>query len=206
MNKDYYQILGVSKNASQDEIKKAYRKLAMQYHPDRGGDQQKFKEINEAYQVLSDPQKKSRYDQFGSADFGNGGQYGGFEGNYEDMFSGFSGFSGGINLNDIFEDFLGQTFSHVQVELPIKLTQAVLGDEFPIVLETGEKITVKIPAGIQDGTTLKFRGLGKEHRRGRGDLTVTVRVQIPKKISKEEKELYQKLKELEEKKHSWKFW
>jgi len=65
MSKDYYQILGISRDASQDEIKKAYRKLAHKYHPDKGGDEKKFKEINEAYQILSDKEKRSQYDRFG---------------------------------------------------------------------------------------------------------------------------------------------
>src|SRR3984957_9932094 len=84
MAKDYYSILGVNKTATEDEIKKAYRKLAHQYHPDKtGGDDKKFKEINEAYQVLSDKNKRAQYDRFGTADAANfggagGGQWGGF--------------------------------------------------------------------------------------------------------------------------------
>lgn len=102
---DPYTTLGVSKNASADEIKKAYRKLAHQHHPDKkGGDEKKFKEINEAYQILSDPEKKSRFDQFGHAGanggFGGGQGFGGFD------FSGFQGgFSGGFE--DIFDMFTG---------------------------------------------------------------------------------------------------
>ena len=99
MASDPYSVLGVSKGASQDDIKKAYRKLAHQYHPDKkGGNEAKFKEVNEAYQVLGDPDKKSRYDQFGQAgpgpqyqDFNFGGGGGGFESIF-DMFTG--GFSG----------------------------------------------------------------------------------------------------------------
>ncbi len=80
MSKDYYEILGVSKDASEDEIKKAYRKLAHKYHPDKeGGDEEKFKEINSAYQVLSDPKKRQQYDQFGSG-FEQAGGAGGFSG------------------------------------------------------------------------------------------------------------------------------
>src|SRR5579872_5623754 len=100
MAKDYYQILGINKNATEDEIKKAYRKLAQQYHPDKaGGDEKKFKEINEAYQVLSDKNKRAQYDRFGTADpmggFGGGGQqWGGFGGGFPG-----GGFPGGGQPN-----------------------------------------------------------------------------------------------------------
>jgi len=106
MPKDYYERLGVSKSASQDEIKQAFRKLAHKYHPDKsGGDEAKFKEINEAYQVLSDATKRQQYDQFGSAAFENGGFGGGGQG-----FNGFSGFQGGAgfeDLGDLFGDLFG---------------------------------------------------------------------------------------------------
>jgi len=92
MEKDYYQILGVSRNASQEEIRKAYRELARKYHPDRaGGDEQKFKEINEAYQVLSDKEKRAQYDRFGK--------------NFEGFQSGDFGWGGGINWEDLFGNF-----------------------------------------------------------------------------------------------------
>ncbi|HEY4506962.1 MAG TPA: DnaJ C-terminal domain-containing protein [Candidatus Paceibacterota bacterium] len=98
---DYYTTLGVTKNSSPEEIKKAYRKLAHQHHPDKqGGDEKKFKEINEAYQVLSDPEKRAQYDQFGSAPpggFGSQGPFGGFSG----------GFNQEVNLEDLFDLFGG---------------------------------------------------------------------------------------------------
>lgn len=103
-NKDYYAILGVVKSATEDDIKKAYRKLAHQYHPDKtGGDDKKFKEINEAYQVLSDKTRRAQYDRFGTADFGAGGfpggaQWGGFgagQGGAGDFRAGFEGFGFG---------------------------------------------------------------------------------------------------------------
>ena len=93
--KDYYEVLGVEKNATEQEIKKAYRKLAMKYHPDRNKDnkeaEEKFKEASEAYEVLSDADKKAQYDQFGHSAFENGGPGPG----------GFSGFSGGFGFDDI---------------------------------------------------------------------------------------------------------
>jgi len=209
MSKDYYKILGVDKSSSDDEIKKAYRKLAMQYHPDRGGYQEKFKEINEAYQVLSNPQKKAQYDRFGSADF-NAGGFGGGQGGYQnadfnDFFSGGGfGFDGG--MGDIFEDFFGQAFSQVQVEIKLSIAQAVLGTEVEFTTDGKEKISLKIPAGVQDGTQFRIPGKGKAYSKGRGDLIAIIRVGIPKRISEEERELYKKIAELEKKKKSWKFW
>src|SRR5664280_1513299 len=102
--KDFYEVLGLEKGASEDQIKKAFRKLAIKYHPDKNqGDkeaEEKFKEINEAYQVLSDPQKKAQYDQYGNADFGAGSYDSGFNGEGFD-FSDLGGFG------DIFDSFFG---------------------------------------------------------------------------------------------------
>ena len=97
MNKrDYYEVLGVKKDASPDEIKKAFRRLAVQHHPDKeGGDEAKFKEINEAYDVLKDAQKRQRYDQFGHAGVGGAGSSAGGGGNPFEGFGGFGGGSGG---------------------------------------------------------------------------------------------------------------
>ncbi len=113
MNKDYYKILGVDKNATQDEIKKAFRKLAHQYHPDKGGgNEEKFKEINEAYQVLGNADKRKQYDQFG-ANFNNGA--GGFNNsgfNWQDFARQSGGTQGGFRSNINFDDFdLGDIFS-----------------------------------------------------------------------------------------------
>lgn len=110
--RDYYEVLGVSKDASADELKKAYRRAAVKHHPDQGGDEAKFKEVSEAYDVLKDPSKRQRYDQFGHAGVGgasgSGGSYGG------DPFAGFGGQGQGVNfdfgdigLGDIFESFFG---------------------------------------------------------------------------------------------------
>lgn len=103
--RDYYELLGISKSASPDEIKKAFRKAAVEHHPDKGGDESKFKEINEAYEVLSNPDKRKRYDQFGHAGVGgaNGGSsgFGGFGG--QEMHFDF----GDLGLGDIFSSFFG---------------------------------------------------------------------------------------------------
>lgn len=117
MNKDYYKTLGVSKGASSDEIKKAYYKLAHQYHPDKGGDEKKFKEINEAYQVLSNSEKREQYDRFGRTFEGQGGQDAGFSGfrwswgtpgQESEHAEGPEGFGFDFSdVGDIFEDFFG---------------------------------------------------------------------------------------------------
>lgn len=207
MNKDYYQILGVSKTASTEEIKKAYRKLAMKYHPDRAGKEHesKFKEANEAYQILSNPQKRAQYDQFGQAGVGGagfGGQSGfggysnagGYGVNFEDIFSGSGGFGFG-NIGDIFEDFFGGAFSQVQAEIHISLTQALLGDTIRFKTQQGEELELKIPAGVQDGTTFRMRGKGMASKRGRGDLILTIKIKMPRHLNRRQKELLEELKE-----------
>jgi curved DNA-binding protein len=209
MARDYYQTLGISKGATAEEIKKAYRKLALQYHPDRGGDkatEAKFKQVNEAYQVLSDPQKKSQYDQFGDAAFGSGARGGAGGGGFD--FSGFQnggfsdfGFGGG--LGDIFEDFFGQSMSQVQAEVRITPAQAVLGDKLTLEV-SGEKLEFNIPAGTQSGTSYRFPNKGRAYKGGkRGDLILTINVELPKHITREQKELWEKIKESEKKKHGW---
>lgn len=143
--RDYYDVLGVGKTASTDEIKKAFRRLAVQYHPDKeGGNEEKFKEINEAYEVLSNPEKRKRYDQFGHAGVGSSAASDGFGG-----FQGFGGFGqgqevhfdfGDLGLGDIFEGLFGgsnrRTNSHrqqrgrdVETQLEITFEQAVFGTE-----------------------------------------------------------------------------
>jgi len=207
MAKDYYNILGVSKSASAEEIKSAYRKLALQHHPDRGGSKEseiKFKEANEAYQILSDPQKRSQYDQFGETAFRGGGGGGqGFDG-----FSGFGNqegfdFSGFGGFGDIFGDLFSQSFAAVNAELQISPAQAVLGDKIKIEVD-GQRIEFEIPAGTQSGTSYRFRGKGKQMRNGtHGDLTLTLKIVMPKRLSKEQQDLWQKIKNLEQKKNHW---
>lgn len=137
--RDYYEVLGVGKNASADEIKKAFRRLAVQYHPDRGGDETKFKEINEAYEVLKDPSKRQRYDQFGHAGVGSsaasdGNPFGGFSGAENINFD-----FGDLGLGDIFGSFFGggpggqRARQHrgrdVETDVEISFEQAVFGTE-----------------------------------------------------------------------------
>lgn len=196
MANDYYDILGVSKDSSADEIKKAYRKKAHQHHPDKGGDKEQFQRINEAYQTLSDPQKRSQYDRFGSIPPGGG--FGGGQG-----FGGTSGFDfGGFNVNfggsrggfgSIFEDLFEGAFAQVQAQLSISIPQAVLGDRVKFRSPLGEDLELNIPAGTQEGTVFAFRGKGQNTRRGRGDLQVVIHIEIPKRLSRKQRELYEEL-------------
>jgi len=138
---DYYKILGVDRNVSKEEIKKAFHRLAHRYHPDKpGGDQEKFKKINEAYQVLVDDQKRSLYDKFGKAGIRSAAGVGGFEEtvNFEDLFGGLGGFT------DIFENFFPESFGHrvkkhrgqsLTVDLMITLEDVAKGATKVITLE-----------------------------------------------------------------------
>ena len=187
--KDYYEILGVSKEATQQEIKKAFRKLAMKYHPDRNkeeGAEEKFKEINEAYEVLSNEDTRSKYDQFGHAAFdGSQGQgFGGF-----DFGGGFGGFS---DLNDLFSQFFTGQRSNAprkgddyQSEIVISFEESVFGktitqklNKFEGDKQIRKEAEIKIPAGIQDGQSIALRGFGGQGYNGgeSGDLYIIVRV------------------------------
>lgn len=177
MAKNYYETLGVSKNASADEIKRAYRKLALEHHPDKNkaaGAEDKFKDINQAYEVLSDPQKKSQYDQFGHDAFtgaggaGAGGPFGGFGGaqgrqgpftyTYTTNGEGFD--SGGFSDPfDIFEQFFGggSPFGRQRpaYSLQISFMEAIKGVEKRVNIN-GKAQTIKIPAGVGDGSRIRF--------------------------------------------------
>jgi DnaJ-class molecular chaperone len=194
---DFYKILGVARDASPDEIKKAYRKLAHQYHPDKAGkeNEAKFKEINEAYQVLSDPKKRQAYDQFGTTDFQAGrGGHGSYGGSYEDIFSQFGGSGGSFGgaFGSIFEDLFGATMAQVQVQVEIRLTQALLGDQISFHVQD-EKIDLRIPPGTQDGDAFRFPGKGAHYRGGRGDLIVVVRIKYPHRLNNEQKRILEEL-------------
>ncbi len=183
MPKDYYKTLGIDKNASQDEVKKAFRKMAHQYHPDKGtGDEKKFKEINEAYTVLSNDEKRRRYDQFGSADAGGfGGGQGGGQGGFNGQgFGGFdfSGFQGGgygegdggveFDLGDIFGD-IGNIFggggrggrsrqkkgSDISVDIEIDFKESVFGIEKTINLNKTSTCEHCKGSGGEPGTEMK---------------------------------------------------
>lgn len=201
MSKDYYAVLGVGKSATTDEIKRAYRKLALAHHPDRAGHEgtAKFKEISEAYQVLTDAKKRANYDQFGAAESpfgsgsrGGGGSAGGFD--FGDLFGGGRGGFGFGNLNDLFENAMGEAMAQVQVELGVNLSDLLLGNKLDFMSPTNERLTLTIPANTQPGTTFRFPGKGGQHRRGHGDLFVTVRPQWPRKITKEQHKALEELR------------
>ncbi len=157
MAKDYYEVLGVDKSASADDIKKAYRTLAKKYHPDLNNHsaeaEEKFKEVNEAYSVLSDPEKKSNYDTYGSADgaqgFGGGGYSGGF-GGFEDIFE--SVFGGGFGGSSTRRQTGPQKGADIQYDLTITFEEAVFGCKKTIEVIRNEKCTECGGTGGKPGT------------------------------------------------------
>lgn len=174
--RDFYEVLGVNKNATDDELKKAYRKLAKKYHPDANPDNKaeaeaKFKEVNEAYETLSDPQKRKMYDQFGPdgpQGFGGGagGPFGG--GTYTYSTSGFNGFDDFGDLGDIFSSFFGGGFSgrgssakkrgprkgaDLNVNMEITFEEAFLGVEKEIVVTRDEECHSCHGNGAKPGTS-----------------------------------------------------
>ena len=177
--KDYYGILGVEKTATDDELKKAYRKMAKKYHPDANPDNKaeaeaKFKEVNEAYEVLSNPQKRKMYDQFGTADpnagFGGaGGPFGGENGYYSYSSSGFDGFTDFGDLGDIFSSFFGggcgsqrssrrnngpKKGDDLNISLDISFEEAFLGVEKEITITRQEKCSYCNGTGAKKGSSV----------------------------------------------------
>jgi curved DNA-binding protein len=221
--KDYYKILGVSKSASKDEIKKAYRKLALKYHPDHNkGDkaaESKFKDLSEAYAVLSDPEKKKQYDMFGAEGFQN-------RFSQEDIFRSFDfsnifnefGFGGGGRSQNIFSQMFGgmggQGQRHYRTGGFRGQNQAMKGQdliyELPLTLEElfettnkiisyqldgrQETVSVKIPAGIPAGRKLRLRGKGQAGPYGgpAGDLYVKISVLDHSVFRRENEDLHLK--------------
>jgi len=206
--KDYYATLGVSKNASDDEIKKAFKKLARKHHPDVSKDpgaEEKFKEINEAYTVLSDPEKRRFYDQYGSAagdrnwqgpppgagDFGGvSGNVGDFSDFFQSLFGNLGG-RGGVGGFGGLEDLFGQATrgqrrgADLEAELPLSLEEAYRGGEKTVSIGN-ERLTVRIPAGVREGQKIRLAGKG----RSGGDLYLLVRVQNRGDIRLEGDDIY----------------
>lgn len=189
--KDYYKILGVSRDAKTDDIKKAYRQLAKKYHPDinkEAGAEEKYKEINEAYEVLKDPEKRSKYDTLGmnwqqGQDFTpppgwqSSGRRVEFDGDFSDFFQTLFGGSGGFGG---FGDIFGQASGHRQhpmardseADLTLKLEDAVKGGTFSLRLGS-RTLSVNIPKGITDGTKLTLRGKSETG----GDLHLNIHIE-----------------------------
>jgi molecular chaperone DnaJ len=203
MAKDFYEILGIAKDATDTEIKKAYRRKAMDMHPDKHkGDkaaEEKFKEINKAYETLGDAQKRAAYDQFGEAGTNFGGGGGGFGGGFSGGSYDFNGFEGGgQGFSDIFEAFFTgfganrnapRKGRNLEFELRISFEDAAFGTEKELVVtrpNVGERkeehLKVKIPAGVDNDSIVRLTGKGEPGVNGgpQGDLYVHIRI-IPHK-------------------------
>lgn len=178
---DYYSTLGVNKNASQDEIKSAYRKMAMKHHPDRGGDTAKFKEVEEAYRTLSDPQKKEMFDMGVDPNAGPRGHHQWNQGPFEFHF-------GSGNWNDVFGGGFGfgqrpmQRNKTISITVDIALEEVLTGKtiDAEITIPGGKKkiININIPSGIEEGQQIRYQGMGDNSipRLQPGDLIVNIRI------------------------------
>jgi len=180
---DHYETLGVAKNASQDEIKKAFRKLASQHHPDKGGDTAKFQEIQAAYDTLGDTNKRAAYDNPAP-------QFGGFGGSGANPFH-------SAQFNDIFSQMFGgqnpfqqpQRRAHMRLSLWIGLHDVATGGKRPVSLGTNvgsTTVEIEIPLGINDGDNVQYQGIGP----GGQDLVVQFRVKPDPKWQRDDLNLY----------------
>ncbi len=202
--RDFYEVLGLSKSASLDEIKAAYRKMALQYHPDRNKShdaEAKFKEVNEAYQVLSNAEKKQAYDNYGHSAFDQNTGFGGgnpFSGGFGqgpftytyqstggNPFGGFDFGGGGGDPFEIFESFFGggnpfggRAHRKPRYSLTISFMDAAKGAEKTVSIE-GKSHTIKIPAGADDGTRIRFQ-----------DFDITLSVQADRRFKRDGYDVY----------------
>jgi DnaJ-class molecular chaperone len=215
MAKDYYNILGVDKKSSKDDIKKAFRKLAHKYHPDKtSGDEKKFKEVNEAYSILSDDKKRAEYDAYGQTFSGNGHTgpqgFGGFD------FSGFANQYGGAGFEDFdLGDILNNIFRggagganwrrvrrgrDISMDLEISFEESIFGVEKKILVnkqttQKSEEISFSIPSGIEDGQMIRLQGKGEVVPEGiPGDLYIKLHVKSHPTLKKEGRNLVRDLK------------
>jgi curved DNA-binding protein len=220
---DYYKILGVDKNIPQKDVKKAYLKRAKQFHPDLHPDdpkaKAKFQALNEAYDVLNDPEKRKKYDQYGEqwrqadAFGGAGGQgFGGFGGQADGSpFEGFdfSNFKGGGGFSSFFENLFGgggrghssgfsgfggfggqQAPQESQATVTIDMYTALLGGEVIVGLSGGQKLKLKIKPGTQPDSKVRLRGKGA----GGNDLILTYQVTLPANLSERQRQLVEEMR------------
>lgn len=226
---DYYKILGVDKNIPQKDVRAAYRKRAKQFHPDLHPNdpkaKAKFQALNEAYEVISDPEKRAKYDQYGEqwknvGGFGGGG--GGFSSFFENLFgggrarssqgAGFGGFGGfggaGAGFGAGAEYGTGgcnggcgghsarTNTGEMNMNVNIDMYTALLGGEGIITLSNGSKIKLKIKPETQNGTKVRVRGKGYDRGDGTfGDLMITYNVKLPTGLNEKQKELLRQMKE-----------
>ena len=226
---DYYKILGVDKNIPQKDVRAAYRKRAKQFHPDLHPNdpkaKAKFQALNEAYEVISDPDKRAKYDQYGEqwknvGGFGGGG--GGFSSFFENLFgggrargsqgAGFGGFGGfggaGAGFGAGAEYGTGgcnggcggrsgrTNTGEMNMNVNIDMYTALLGGEGIITLSNGSKIKLKIKPETQNGTKVRVRGKGYDRGDGTfGDLMITYNVKLPTGLNEKQKELLRQMKE-----------
>ena len=202
--KNYYDMLDISESASNKEIKQAFKKLAKQHHPDRGGDQTKFKEANEAYDTLKNPSKRQEYDtirKYGESMGGEGSGFhftqGGFSDNvFEEFFSGFNfaNQSGSPFRRTYRTRSKANKSINVRMAISIKEAMNNLEKTISYKLPSGknEFATVKIPAGVQNGVTFKYRGMGDDTNKSlpRGDLMVQMSVLDSDGYTRKENDLY----------------
>lgn len=219
--KDYYKILGVDRSAAEKEIKQAYRRLARKYHPDvNPGDkasEEKFKEVSEAYEVLSDKDKRARYDQFGqyweqaggAGQPGAGGMPPGWEGFTFD-YGGFEpegGFGGGSGFSDFFEMLFGGGMGgagtrtrrgsrapskgrNIEAEFEISLDDAFNGGPKKFAIN-GKSIELTIPKGVKDGQKMRLANQGAEGPGGRGDLILQIKIRPHPLFERKDNDLYE---------------
>lgn len=194
--KDYYKILGVNKDASEEEIKKAFRKLAHAHHPDKsGGNEARFKELSEAYAVLSDKKKRSQYDAIGAGGF-SGFQGQGF--NPQDFGFDFSGFGAqGFDTGDL-GDILSSIFGgrrvrrgrDIAVDIELSFHESIFGSERKVLINSRlvkqKEVSINVPPGIEDGQMIRLSGMGETLEGGvPGDLYVKVHVRRHPYLRKE---------------------
>lgn len=218
---DYYKILGVDKNIAQKDVKRAYLKRAKQFHPDLHPDdpkaKAKFQMLNEAYEVINDPEKRKKYDQYGehwkeadayNAAGGAGGSY--YYKGGGSPFEGFDfyGFSqGGGGFSDFFKDLFGmagrsrggksrmrQNSGEMHANVNIDLYTALLGGEVLLQLSNGSKVKLKVKPETQNGTKVRLRGKGYDRGDGTiGDMIITYNVMLPTNLSERQKNLLRQM-------------